>query len=215
MTLQRLRLRRNERGRGQRGLQPAEKQRERERVSVEKAWEEKGEVEKRKGKRGAPMFPYEWKRARDRKGRVSPICWELSISPWLVLCFTLHSGFSSSFSFSPAFVRSFVRSFFLSPTSAHVHLSFVRVRSHFISSAILLRLYHHLASSRISLRFFVFLRTVRPSWQTKYSDRFTGACWHVCEILRSNYFVEHSPWLRRVSKIRGRAVWDTFRKYDR
>ena len=72
--------------------------------------------------------------------------------------------------------RLFVRSFFLSPTSAHVHLSFVRVRSHFISSAILLRLYHHLASSRISLRFFVFLRAVRPSWQTKYSDRFTGAC---------------------------------------
>ena len=63
-----------------------EGEREREGVEQKRLWKKKGKLKRKgKGKRGAPMFPCEWKRARSRKGRVSPICWELSISSWISL----------------------------------------------------------------------------------------------------------------------------------
>lgn len=85
-----------------------EGEREREGVEQKRLWKKKGKLKRKgKGKRGAPMFPCEWKRARSRKGRVSPICWELSISSWILSLslsdLTMEKPFfySSSHSFLP------------------------------------------------------------------------------------------------------------------
>lgn len=112
------------------------KREKKEKEKKEKRRKEKGEVEKRKGKRGAPMFPREWKRARNRK---EPGLSNLLRALHLPVARSL---FRSSSPYSPPeFLLSFllfVRSFVL--FVVYFDRSFAR--SHFISSAILLRLHH-------------------------------------------------------------------------